>query len=164
VPSSAVITYAGGVLGWPGATLVALTGLTLGSVLGFALARWLGPPFLKRFSDQSTDSRFGRWIQDHGVTALILTRALPILAEACVLILGSKRMPWRQFLPPVLVCNALMALAYSVCGAIFSGGHGFLIAIIASGALPLAVALLARRRLSTRTPGLRGIDPPGLID
>lgn len=154
VPSSAVITYAGGMLGWKWATVVSFGGLSLGSIAGFALARLLGQPILRRFSDEAVHSRLGQWIQAHGVAALILTRALPILSEACVLILGSTRMSWARFLPPLLGCNALLALSYSACGAFFSGDHGFLVAVIASGALPLFIALGIRRRFQ------RAEDPP----
>lgn len=149
VPSSAVITYAGGKLGWGWATVVSMCGLSVGSVAGFALARGFGQPILKRFSDEAVDSRLGQLIQSHGVTALIVTRAFPILAEACVLILGTHRMSWRRFLPSLCVANALLALSYSACGAYFSGGQGFLIAVVVSGAGPLIAALVIRRRFKS---------------
>jgi 3-dehydroquinate synthase len=78
------------------------------------------------------------------VTALILTRALPILAEACVLLLGSSRMPWSRFVPALVASNFCVALSYSACGAYFSKDNGFLLAVVTSGALPLIAALVIR--------------------
>lgn len=45
IPSSAVSTYGGGRIGlWP-AFAASFLGMTLGSLVGYALARWLGEPF-----------------------------------------------------------------------------------------------------------------------
>jgi uncharacterized membrane protein YdjX (TVP38/TMEM64 family) len=145
VPSSAVITYAGGVLGLLGGTLTAWVGLSVGAVGGFGLARLFGESIARRFSESDDIERMSRFTQQHGATALMLTRALPILAEACVLMLGVGRLSWRQFLPPMLTSNFLLSLTYAACGAYFHGSNAFPVAIIASGAVPLIAALLIRR-------------------
>lgn len=144
VPSSALITFAGGKLGWKLATIVSLAGLSIGSIAGFAIARRWGQPILSKLGDSAALSRIGHWVQKHGVTALILTRALPILAEACVLLLGSSRMPWSRFLPALVASNFCVALSYSACGAYFSKDNGFILAVVSSGALPLIAALVIR--------------------
>ena len=145
VPSSAVITYAGGVLGVLAGTMTAWVGLSLGAVGGFGLARLFGESIARRFSESEDIERMSRFTQRHGATALVLTRALPILAEACVLMLGAGRLSWRQFLLPMLVSNLLLSLTYSACGAYFKDSNAFPVAIIASGAMPLIGALVIRR-------------------
>ncbi len=145
VPSSAVITYAGGVLGIIGGTVVSWAGLSLGALGGFGLARLFGEPLARRFSDADDVARMSDFARRHGPTALVLTRALPILAEACVLMLGAGRLSWRRFLPPMLASNAILALTYAACGAYFRDSNAFPIAIIASGAIPLIAALMIRR-------------------
>ncbi|MBC7819586.1 MAG: VTT domain-containing protein [Planctomycetaceae bacterium] len=145
VPSSAVITYAGGVLGIFAGTMTAWVGLSLGAVGGFGLARLFGETIARRFSESEDIERMSRFTQRHGATALVLTRALPILAEACVLMLGAGRLSWRQFLLPMLASNLLLSLTYAACGAYFQDSHAFPVAIIASGAIPLIAALLIRR-------------------
>ena len=145
VPSSAVITYAGGVTGvWLG-TLMSWLGLTIGAVGGFGVARWFGDAVARRISNPADAERMRRFTGRHGVSALLLTRALPILAEACVLMLGATRLSWRHFVPPMLVSNGLLALTYSACGAWFKESNAFPMAIVASGAIPLIAALMIRR-------------------
>jgi uncharacterized membrane protein YdjX (TVP38/TMEM64 family) len=59
VPSSAVITYAGGILGIVWGTLVAWVGLSVGAVGGFWLARRFGEPLARWFSDADDVARMG---------------------------------------------------------------------------------------------------------
>ena len=144
VPSSAVITYAGGVLGVLAGTAVSWVGLSIGAVGGFGLARVFGETIARRFAESEDIERMSRFTKRHGATAIVLTRALPILAEACVLMLGAGRLSWRQFLLPMLVSNLLLSLAYAACGAFFQGSNAFPLAIVASGTVPLTAALLIR--------------------
>lgn len=145
VPSSAVITYAGGTLGLFWATLVSWLGLSAGAIGGFGLARVFGETIARRFSESADVTRMSDFTKRHGPFALILTRALPILAEACVLMLGASRLSWRRFLPALLGSNLVLALTYSACGVWFRESASLPIAIVASGAIPLIAALLIRR-------------------
>lgn len=144
VPSSAVITYAGGVLGLIPGMLVSWLGLSVGALGGFGLARVCGEAMARRFAESDDLARVQRFAQQHGTVALVLTRALPILAEACVLMLGASRLSWSAFLVPMLTSNFLLALTYAACGAYFQGTNAFPIAIVASGAVPLVAALVIR--------------------
>jgi uncharacterized membrane protein YdjX (TVP38/TMEM64 family) len=150
VPSSAVITYGGGKLGIAVGAVVAWIGLSLGSIAGFWLARIFGHALVARLCEPADMARLNHFTQHHGVSALVLTRALPILAEACVLLLGASRQSWGQFLPALLISNALLALVYAACGQYFRDGSAFPIAIVASGALPLVAALVIRRYFKGR--------------
>src|SRR5687767_2292443 len=47
VPSSVVATLSGYQLGSAWGTLAAWAGMSLGAVIGFSLARWLGPRFVE---------------------------------------------------------------------------------------------------------------------
>ena len=145
VPSSAVITYAGGALGLVPATLVSWLGLSVGATGGFGLARVFGETLARRFSESQDVTRMSDFTRRHGPTALVLTRALPILAEACVLMLGAGRLSWRRFLMPMLASNLLLALTYSACGVWFRESASFPLVIVASGAVPLLTALAIRR-------------------
>lgn len=151
IPSSAVITYAGGSgLGLLPAVAASWLGLTAGAVGGFAIARWLGARAAAKLSNPADLGRTrllaGRW----GPAALVLTRALPILAEACVLLMGAARLSWRRFLIPVAAANLVIAVVYAACGRFFEGSDAFPLAVVASGTIPLAAALTVRRRLGRR--------------
>ncbi len=145
VPSSGVSTYAGGTLGLAGGTAASWLGMTLGATLGFALARALGRPFADRFGGKDV-VRLQRVSARYGDAALVVTRALPILAEACVLLVGAVRLPWRRFLPPVMISNLAISLTYAAFGAYFGERDALPAAIVASVLLPLIVAIGVRHR------------------
>src|SRR5262245_51171971 len=73
VPSSAVITYAGGILGIVPAAFVSWLGLSVGSIAGFALARTFGYALVARFSEPADIVRLNDFTQHHGTAALVLT-------------------------------------------------------------------------------------------
>ena len=153
VPSSAVVTYAGGELGIVWGTIISWLGLSLGAIGGFGLARWFGEPLVRRFSESEDVTRMSDFAARHGATAVVMTRALPILAEVCIFMLGAGRLCWRQFLIPLLASNALLALTYAACGAYFHDSNAFPVAIVASGAIPLITALVIRRAWKPATQG-----------
>ena len=149
IPSSSVITYAGGVLGlWP-ATLWSWLGLTLGSSCGFGLSKLLGKPFAHRFAEPADLEKVEAAAARYGPALLLLSRPLPILAEACVLLFGTTTLSWRQFLLPVVVANLGIAFVYAACGAGFEDQKTLLVAAVVSGTVPLLLALLIRKRLPT---------------
>jgi uncharacterized membrane protein YdjX (TVP38/TMEM64 family) len=150
VPSSLVSTFAGAQLGIAAATAASWLGMTLGAIVAFTLARVCGRPLAVRLSSAEELDEIDRLSRRAGTWLLIITRPLPILAEAAVLFLGTSNMTWRQFLPPVLLSNLGIALVYAVLGrfAQSQGNLGF--ALAASVALPLLATTVARWLLKRR--------------
>lgn len=147
VPSSIVSTYGGGVLGtWP-ATAASSLGMTLGAVLGFVLARVFGVSFAARFAGERELEQMAGLSRRYGPVTLVLTRALPILAEACVLLMGTTHLSWKRFLIPVVAANFVISLTYAAFGAYFEGRDAFPVAVVSSGAIPLLMAVIVRRWL-----------------
>ena len=147
IPSSAVTTWAGGVMGmWPAAAASTL-GMTAGAAIGFALARTFGTRFVRGRAGERDLDKSASLYHRFGPLALVLTRALPILAEACVLLMGASGLSWRRFLPPVVLSNLVVSLTYAACGQYFQGRDALPAAVVASGTVPLLVALLARKWL-----------------
>jgi len=144
VPSSFVSTLAGAQLGIVPATLASWIGLTVGASLGFALARWLGRPLAERFSSTDDLNRMESWSQRFGPRILVITRALPVLAEASVLLLGTTQLSWRRFLPPVMLANLGIALAYSILGHFGREQNTLFWVLLASIAVPLLATLLLK--------------------
>ncbi|MBL8830286.1 MAG: TVP38/TMEM64 family protein [Planctomycetaceae bacterium] len=145
VPSSLVNTLAGSRLGIVGGTVVAWLGMNLGAIIAFTLAKFLGRPLVQRLTRADDVARLEQLAEQRGVGLLIATRALPVLAEATVLLVGSLGVTWRAFLPPVLLANLGLSLAYAVFGH-YAMQHGLLsTALVASIALPLLATYLARR-------------------
>jgi uncharacterized membrane protein YdjX (TVP38/TMEM64 family) len=154
IPSSVVSTVAGAQLGIALGTVTSWLGMTLGAAGGFALAKALGRPLASRLSSDVDLVRLETVSRQYGAWILIVTRALPILAEAAVLLLGATRLPWRRFLPAVMLSNLGIAAVYSALGHFARGGEQMPLAIAASIALPLLATTMARWLLP------RTIGPP----
>jgi uncharacterized membrane protein YdjX (TVP38/TMEM64 family) len=141
VPSSVVITFAGRVLGFWDGVAVAWCGMTAGAVLAFGLVRVFGRPLARRLSNDRelarTDALASRW----GVFVLVLTRPIPVLAEASVLWMGTTRLEWWRFLVAVGLSNLGLAAAYAGLG----NRVPLPVAIATAVALPLVSAAVARR-------------------
>jgi uncharacterized membrane protein YdjX (TVP38/TMEM64 family) len=144
IPASAISTWAGGVLGVVAGAAASTMGMTLGAVVGFAVARAWGAPIARRLAGGHDLEQTASLARRIGPLALIVTRALPILAEACVLLMGMSRLSWRRFLPPTILANLLISIIYAACGQYFQSVNALPIAIVASGTVPLGVALAAR--------------------
>ena len=81
----------------------------------------------------------------YGPSGLVLTRAMPVFAEATVLIAGIHRLSWRRFMPAVLLSNLGIAIAYSALGD-YAERHQWLpLALGVAIAVPVLVAAVAKR-------------------
>jgi uncharacterized membrane protein YdjX (TVP38/TMEM64 family) len=145
VPSSLISTIGGVRLGWFYGTLASWLGMTIGAVLGFAIARKWGRPVALWFSRESDLTRVQSAEDRFGVLLLIMTRGVPVIAEATVLLMGIQQMPWRTFLPPVLFGNLGIAMAYSAFGDI-AGRHLWFPALFTIAiALPVLLSAMLTR-------------------
>lgn len=151
VPSSFVSTLAGARLGVIAGTVASWLGMTLGAVIGFALARIFGWVLAVRLSNADDLARMEGVSDCYGPMAIVLTRALPVLAEAVVLLMGTLRLPWRRFLAPVMLSNLGLALAYSALGHYAGLNDQLAVALAASIALPVLAAMITRALWPKRT-------------
>lgn len=147
IPSSVVSTVAGAQLGIVLATIASWLGMTVGAVLGFVLAKTCGRPLAVRLSSADDLARLDDVSRRWGPWVLIVTRALPILAEAAVLLFGATRLSWRRFLPVIVLSNLGIAAVYSVLGHLARSQGQLPLAVAASIALPLLATTMARRFL-----------------
>ena len=145
IPSSVISTLAGWQLGWWRGTLATWIGMNLGAMIGFALARKWGRP-LALWLARGEDLQRMRMLSDrYGPAVLVLTRGMPVFAEATVLMAGMHQLSWRRFLPAMLLSNLGIAIAYSVLGE-YAQRHQWLpLALGVSVALPVLVAAAANR-------------------
>jgi membrane protein DedA with SNARE-associated domain len=155
IPSSLVSTLAGGQLPAWVAILASWTGLNLGAAVGFWAGRTGGRALAERLADPSDLQQMQRVAQPYAATALVVTRALPILAEATVLLLGVQGIAWRRFWPPVLLSNLGIAIAYSALGHYAGQQEWLAVALSISVALPLLATWWIRRRLNRECGALK---------
>lgn len=145
IPSSVVSTMSGWQLGWLRGTLATWIGMNLGALIGFSLARRWGKPFARWFSSEEDLGRMHETSERYGPLVLVLTRAMPVFAEASVLISGIHQLSWQRFLPAILFSNLGIALAYSALGE-YAQRHQWLpFALAVSVALPVLIAAAAKR-------------------
>lgn len=146
IPSSVLGTWLGSQLGWLSATAICWLGLTTGSIVGYRLAYRFGFPLATRFSRPKDLQTAQELTQRFGVIILIVTRGLPILGEALVLVVGVYRLSWWRFFLPVATANLGLSLGYSLLGH-WASAEGWLpMALALSAAGPLLALLLVRRR------------------
>jgi uncharacterized membrane protein YdjX (TVP38/TMEM64 family) len=147
IPSSVISTLSGWQLGWMRGTLATWAGMTIGAAVGFALAKRWGQPFARWFSSGEDLVRMHELSERYGPLILVLTRAVPVFAEASVLIAGIHQLSWQRFLPAVLLSNLGVAFAYSALGEYAQQNQWLPLALGVSIALPVLLALFAKRYL-----------------
>ncbi len=158
IPSSAVSTYSGQRLGIALGMLASWTGMTCGAVAAFAISRRWGKPLAERLAGPQEFARMERQAEHHGARLIVLTRALPVLAEASVLVLGATRLSWRSFLPATMLSNLGLSAVYATFGALSRNAGIEFTALIASIALPLAAAGIAKWLWPVTSPS-KATDP-----
>lgn len=136
IPSSIVGALLGGRLGfWAGAAW-ALSGLLTGHCVGYALGRLLPARWASDLPEAPS------WI------VLLLSRPIPVFAEALALAAGAERMPLAAFVTSVALGDAIYAGALAADGAALlpegTWGTGLILPML----LPV-VGYLVWRRLHT---------------
>lgn len=131
VPSSLVGAYAGAVLGTGCGAAANWLGLSLGSATGYMLGRSAGRPLLMRIVGADAVDRARALFTRMGPAALLVSRGIPVLAEAGLIAAGSASMPLASFVGSVTIGNAAVAIAYAAAGSAAStGNYALLVAVL----------------------------------
>lgn len=149
VPASLVATLGGASLGLAAGTACAWLGMTLGSLAGWLLGRVAG---LRAAAQLDADARAAVETRErrYGPLVVVVTRPLPILAEAAALMAGASGMPWRAFLAAAAPANLAIAFAWSLAGSLGRDAGSLQWVAIAALAVPAAVAALVAVRRQPR--------------
>jgi uncharacterized membrane protein YdjX (TVP38/TMEM64 family) len=144
VPSSVVMISLGAALAFAGRFGMAIAGLALGRAGAPVVVKLIGRP-----REVHAEGLVERW----GAFSIIVSRPVPLLAEAVVLAAGAARLPWRVALSAALVGSIPEAVVYGAVGAAATTA--------ADGALVwlafLAIGTLFRlAELAVRKPAARG--------
>lgn len=151
VPSSLVSVAAVALFGWAGGLLI-WVGMSVGCALGYWLGGRAARPLALRYLGRAELERARRIAEDVGPATLVLTRAVPVLAEAATVAAGLAAMPLARFAAATGLANAGIALVYAAAGAAVPGsGESFLMLFAAAVALP-ALGWLAFRLLRPIRP------------
>ncbi len=140
VPSSVVSTAGGYFLGFTLGTLVSLAGMTISCVIGYFIGAEFGNPISKRLVGSKELLKFEKLQNKYGDWIIILTRAVPVLAEASVLVAGIGRMPLKRFILLIILSNLGISIAYAFIGGHYAHLNSFLLAFAGAIILP-AIAM-----------------------
>ncbi len=148
VPSSLVMVALGARYGLVPGAVLSLLGGTGSTLVGFLIGRRGGPLLLRSASPVERD-RADRFLRRWGSLAVVVSRPVPLLAEATAIVAGTSSLGWG----PV----AVAAVAGSVPGALLYAGAGSLGArsassfVVFAGVVLIAGALwLVSRRLDAQ--------------
>ncbi len=118
VPSSLVMILSGAAFGvWWGAAL-SLLGSIGGEWLGFELVRHYGRPLSRRMVTDGEIRALDRVFARHGVAAIAVTRALPVVMETMSVVAGMSRMSRASFLLSSLIGTMPIVVIYAYAGAV----------------------------------------------
>lgn len=142
IPSSMVSTASGFVLGFVRGTLVSLAGMTISCMLGYWIGAQFGRPAAARFVDEADldrlevlSARFGDWV-------ILISRPVPVLAEASILFAGISRVPFLRFALLTTLSNLGISAVYAAVGAFSSTVNSFLLAFGGAILIPWIAMLL----------------------
>jgi uncharacterized membrane protein YdjX (TVP38/TMEM64 family) len=117
VPSSLVMLGNGALFGVAIGTTVSLVGSLGGAATGFLIGR-RGGRLLERLTSRQEMAEADRWFQRWGVTAIIISRPLPIVAETVAIFAGASSISWRSMLLAAAVGLVPTCLLYALAGAV----------------------------------------------
>jgi uncharacterized membrane protein YdjX (TVP38/TMEM64 family) len=147
VPSSLVATLGGASLGMLAGTACAWLGMTLGSLAGWALGRALGGRMAGASADGAVPPASPLAGIRLGPLFVVVTRPLPLVAEAAALFAGGAGMRCMDFLVAAAAGNLAIAAAWTAAGAYGVRSDSLQWMLMAAIAAPvLAAWLVARRR------------------
>lgn len=150
VPSSFVATLGGAELGIVAGTACAWLGMTLGSLAGWWLGHTAGHKALSGI-DAHERAALERRQHRFGPLLVVLSRPVPLVAEAAAILAGASGMRWRDFLAAAASGNLAIALLWTAVGAAGRSSDSLPLALTWSLIIPVAIAWLVARRHGERS-------------
>lgn len=136
IPSSIASTAAGTLLGFGAGTLTCWVGMSLGCVIGYWLGRIIGTPATQYLVGEQELEKAKRLGHQYGAIVLVITRAVPVLAEASVISAGLTHVPPRLFFIVTGLANLGISIVYSGIGAFAYETNSFLMVLAGAILVP----------------------------
>jgi uncharacterized membrane protein YdjX (TVP38/TMEM64 family) len=144
------ITFANGMLFGPvWGVVITWTGAMLGAALAFALARWLGRPFVDALMNERHRAAMDRWLRRQGIGVLLLSRLMPLISFNVInYAAGLTPISWWTFLWTTGVGILPITTLLVVTGDQIwnGGGHAWIYLVAVAAAGTLLWYLIARRQ------------------
>jgi uncharacterized membrane protein YdjX (TVP38/TMEM64 family) len=144
VPSSLVSTAGGYFLGFGLGFLVSTTGMTVSCIIGYFLGANVGSPISKRLLGANELSKLEKIQNKYADWIIILSRAVPVLAETSVITAGIGRVPFRRFILLILLSNLGISFVYAAIGAYSAHINSFLLAFSGAVVIPATAIFILK--------------------
>lgn len=146
VPSSFVSTAAGIRFGFLGGMLLSWLGMTLGGWIAYELGRRFGRTTANALAGERAMRDVAATAERYGTWSVVVFRAVPVLAEASVLLAGVAGVRLPRFLATSSLANLGVSAAYAAVGSWSLSTRSFLLAFAGSILIPAVLLLLVRTR------------------
>lgn len=151
VPSSAVMIAQGAAFGFMVGSLLSLVGGTAATLVAYIVG-WRSRGVVDRLVPAEQQLRGAQQLERYGISAIVATRPVPMLAEATAMLAGANGgLPWWKVAAAGAVGNLVPAAAYGAAGAYaatFVNGLAVFAGVLAvAGLIWVLQTLSARRRL-----------------
>jgi len=122
IPSEAVLVFAGAIMNIFDVILYGGTGLILGSVIAFFIARYGGRPVVVKFIGEKWIDKIDRWIAKHGAKAILLSRVVPVIPfDLISYVSGITKLKFRSYFFATLIGAFPRCLFLAYAGSIAGG-------------------------------------------
>ena len=145
IPNGVTNTLAGAILGFYLSIPIIWVGLTLGSIIGFAIGKYAAKPLAKKILSREDLERSEEAAKKFGVSILLIARPAPALAEISTVAAGLAGMRWITFLTVMIISNLLVSIVYAFIGTAALTSQSASIAFIGIAVIPFFFWLLAKR-------------------
>jgi uncharacterized membrane protein YdjX (TVP38/TMEM64 family) len=141
-PAEILALCAGAVYGTIWGAVLIWAGAMIGAGLSFALARWLGRPFVNAVLGPKSRAKFDGWAMEQGAVALLVARFIPVIAFNLInYCAGLTRVSWWTFawttglgiVPLTVLMTALGSSMMQVTWPWLLGLSGLGIAVVCCG-------------------------------
>ena len=166
VPSSIASTTAGAALGFGAGAITCWVGMSLGCVIGYWLGSEGGTPTVRRLVGTTELEKATRLGRRYGIMFLIVSRAVPVLAEVSVITAGVMRIPPKVFFIVTGFSNLGISLVYAGVGAFAFELHSFVLAFLGAILVPGSAMLVSRKVFNQELPSdfFHSKEPSGELE
>ena len=145
VPNGLTNTLAGAILGFYLSIPIIWIGLTLGSLVGFAIGKYAAKPFAKKLLSKEDLERSEEISKKFGIGILLIARPAPAFAEISTVAAGLAGMKTITFLLVMILSNLLVSVVYAFIATAAITNQSASLVFIGIAVIPLLFWLVAKR-------------------
>ncbi len=145
VPNGLTNTLAGAILGFYLSIPIIWIGLTLGSLIGFAIGKYAAKPFAKKLLSKEDLERSEEISKKFGIGILLIARPAPAFAEISTVAAGLAGMKTITFLLVMIFSNLLISVVYAFIATAAITNQSASLVFIGIAVIPLFFWLVAKK-------------------